>query len=98
MLLLMMICCPGSAKKNVPLNTFADRDERIIIFWCAKEAVSKALGIGLLGNMRKYRVINYDLESGQCLVMYLELTFTVQVIKRKKEIIAICVDPDPAHI
>lgn len=80
------------------LNNFAHKDVQVIDFWCAKEAASKALGTGLLGNTSKYRVTDFDPETGECLVMHLERILTVRVIKRQQEIIAVCVDPDQAHL
>ena len=46
------------------LAAIDDRDEWITRFWCAKEAVGKALGRGLDGNPRSLAVRGYDFESG----------------------------------
>jgi malonyl CoA-acyl carrier protein transacylase/phosphopantetheinyl transferase len=46
------------------LDEFADRDEWIARFWCAKEAVGKALGRGLLGGPRGLIVRAADAASG----------------------------------
>jgi phosphopantetheinyl transferase len=46
------------------LDSFENRDQWIARFWCAKEAVGKALGRGLLGGPRGLIVTGADGESG----------------------------------
>jgi phosphopantetheinyl transferase len=46
------------------LDGFEDRDQWIARFWCAKEAVGKALGRGLLGGPRGLTVTGAEGESG----------------------------------
>jgi phosphopantetheinyl transferase len=46
------------------LDGFENRDQWIARFWCAKEAVGKALGRGLLGGPRGLIVSGADAESG----------------------------------
>jgi phosphopantetheine--protein transferase-like protein len=41
-----------------------DRPHWLLRLWCAKEAVSKALGVGLKGNPMNYRVLRIDRPGG----------------------------------
>lgn len=46
-----------------------ERDERVARFWCAKEAVCKALGKGLIEGPRSLSVRSFDAESGDVTVV-----------------------------
>lgn len=45
--------------------TAVNPSQAIIKFWCAKEAVSKALGVGLRYSPKDLRVTGYDFEAGR---------------------------------
>jgi len=46
------------------------RDERVLRLFCAKEAASKCLGLGLQGDLQAYRVVSADTECDRLLVQH----------------------------
>jgi phosphopantetheine--protein transferase-like protein len=46
-----------------------DRNEWLLRLWCAKEALAKALGLGLMGNPSHYLIKDVSFETGQICVM-----------------------------
>ncbi len=54
----------NAAERKMLPTVPADRDETITRFWCAKEAVSKALGQGLVLGPHSLEVVEFDSASG----------------------------------
>jgi acyl transferase domain-containing protein/phosphopantetheinyl transferase (holo-ACP synthase) len=64
-------------------------DERILRLWCAKEAASKCLGIGLQGKPDAFRVISADASCQRLLVEHDLGTVETHVLQHDNTIIAI---------
>ena len=66
-----------------------DRDETVTRFWCAKEAVSKALGQGLVEGPQSLEVTAFDPASG---------TVTVEISPRLAERLPEEMGADPLEV
>jgi len=67
-------------------------DERLLRFWCTKEAVAKFLGFGLQGRPEAFEVRFADDKYEKAIVQYEGLTIEATVIQEGKSIIAVATD------
>lgn len=58
----------NAAERNLVSAAPTDRDETVTRFWCAKEAVSKALGQGMVEGPQSLSVTEYDPATGHVMV------------------------------
>ena len=63
--------------------------ERVLRLWCAKEAASKCLGTGLMGEPWAFRIVAADPEFRMCEVAHGAGTVAVTIDKRGAAIIAV---------
>jgi len=73
-----------SDEEKVLLARFEDRNEAITRFWCAKEAISKALGIGLVDGPKSFCI--HDLDKETLYVMHEKIVYSVDT-KREDDLI-----------
>ena len=66
-----------------------------IALWCAKEAAAKALGVGLLGEPRRWRVRDLDPDARTAVVLIGDLRVPVTFLRRDHAIIAVAQVPRP---
>lgn len=59
-------------------------------FWCAREAVAKCAGTGLLGTPRRWRVVGYDPQAAQVAVRHESFSGTARLLMFDSEIFAFC--------
>ena len=64
-------------------------EERVLRAWCAKEAASKCLGTGLMGEPWAFRIVTADPGLDACEVVHAAGTVVVRIEKRDAAIIAI---------
>jgi len=64
-------------------------DERVLRLWCAKEAASKCLGIGLQGEPAQFGVLEADAACGALLVGHPMGNVEVRVVRRQDAVIAV---------
>jgi phosphopantetheinyl transferase len=70
--------------------TEEDETARVLLFWCAKEAASKAHGSGLGGEPRDWLIDDYTRNSGLVTVNYDRAAYQVRVWELGNEVLAIC--------
>jgi phosphopantetheinyl transferase len=66
--------------------------ERVVRLWCAKEAASKCLGIGLQGDPRAYRVVSADDACDRVTVHHECGGVETQIVRREHSIIALATE------
>jgi acyl transferase domain-containing protein/phosphopantetheinyl transferase len=66
--------------------------ERVVRLWCAKEAASKCLGIGLQGDPQAYRVVSADDDCERVTVHHECGGVETQIVKREHSIIALATE------
>ena len=71
-------------------GTQSDEVAQILLFWCAKEAASKAHGSGLCGEPRNWPIGDYAAVSGLVTVCHERSTYRVRVWQLGDEVLAIC--------
>ena len=67
----------------------APLDERVLRLWCAREAASKCLGIGLQGQPSNFRIVSADEDCGTLLVEHELGTVETHVERYADTIIAV---------
>ncbi len=68
-----------------------DSDELTqLAFWCAKEAVAKAVGTGLLGQPHRWLITDYRAHQQQITIIHSGKVVEVNLWFGKNEVIAIC--------
>jgi phosphopantetheinyl transferase len=63
--------------------------ERVLRAWCAKEAASKCLGTGLMGEPWAFRIVAADPSLSNCEVVHAAGTVAVSIEKRGAAVIAV---------
>jgi malonyl CoA-acyl carrier protein transacylase/phosphopantetheinyl transferase (holo-ACP synthase) len=66
-----------------------------IALWCAKEAAAKALGVGLLGEPRRWRIQDLAPDGRTAVVLIEDLRVPVTLHRRDRVVIAIAQVPRP---
>jgi phosphopantetheinyl transferase len=67
-----------------------DEASRVLLFWCAREAASKARGSGLGGEPRDWSIDDYVAKSGLVTVNHHHSSYRVRVWRLGDEVLAIC--------
>jgi acyl transferase domain-containing protein/phosphopantetheinyl transferase (holo-ACP synthase) len=71
-------------------GTASEEAARVLAFWCAKEAASKAHGSGLGGEPRDWLIDDYAADSGLVTVTHDRASYRVRVWRLGNEVLAIC--------
>lgn len=86
-----MADCQSLAFTCAELKLLSQVDElELLGCWCAKEAVAKAIGLGLQGKPRQWLITNYAKDGTQVQVTYAQQIFTVNLWYGNREVVAIC--------
>ncbi len=67
-----------------------NRETALVAFWCAKEAVAKAVGTGLEGKPAQWSLVHASQDGKRVIVNHKNQNFEVQLWYEAREVVALC--------